>query len=342
MIEIERNVYLKEHNSFGLDVFAANYVCIRNQHDLNELLESDVFGDSKKLVLGEGSNVLFINDYFEGLVIHIATKGIRIAENGHDRVIVEVAAGENWSAFVDQMVSQGYGGVENLSLIPGSVGAAPVQNIGAYGVELKDSFVSLKVFDLETGKIESLGPQDCEFGYRTSVFKTTPLKERYIILSVKFRLSKRPKLKLDYGAVRQQLEISGISNPGIGDVSAAIKQIRQSKLPDPKVLGNAGSFFKNPVVHSLVYAQLKKEHPNLVANPDENGMYKIAAGWLIEQTGCKGKRVDHVGMHENQALVLVNYGGASGSELFHHAMKVQYAVKEKFGLQLDLEVNIIS
>lgn len=341
MIEIERNVYLKENNTFGLDVFAAYYVCIRNQHDLSELLESDVFGDSKTLILGEGSNVLFINDYFEGLVIHIATKGIRMVENGHDRVIVEVAAGENWSAFVDHMVNQGFGGVENLSLIPGSVGAAPVQNIGAYGVELKDSFVSMKVFDLKTGKIESIGKQDCGFGYRTSVFKTT-FKDRYVILSVKLRLSKNHKLMLDYGALRQQLQQSGIKNPGIGDVSAAIKQIRQSKLPDPKALGNAGSFFKNPVVHPLVYTQLQKEHTSLVAIPDENGMYKIAAGWLIEQTGCKGKRVGNVGMHKNQALVLVNYGGATGSELFHHAMKVQHAVKEKFGLQLELEVNIIS
>jgi UDP-N-acetylmuramate dehydrogenase len=341
MIEIDRNVHLKGLNTFGLDVFASHYVCIRKQDDLSEMLESDAFGEYKPYVLGLGSNILFINDYIEGLIIHISLKGVTIVENGSERVIVEVAAGEDWSAFVDKMVDSGLGGIENLSLIPGTVGAAPLQNIGAYGVELKDSFVSLKAFDLLTGKIISFGLDDCEFGYRTSMFKSASAN-RYIILSVRLKLTKKHRLKTDYGDIRKILAEEGIENPGIRDINRIVKQIRLQKLPDPKVLGNAGSFFKNPILHPLVFEGLRREHNDVVSYPDENGFFKVSAGWLIEQAGWKGKRIGNVGMHDKQALVLVNYGGATGSELYQHAMNVQYSVKQKFGILLEPEVNIIS
>jgi UDP-N-acetylmuramate dehydrogenase len=341
MIEIERNVYLKGLNTFGLDVFASHYVRIRKQDDLPELLESDAFGEYKQQVLGLGSNILFINDYFEGLIIHMSLKGINIVENGSERVIVEVAAGENWSDFVDKMVESDLGGIENLSLIPGTVGAAPLQNIGAYGVELKDTFVSLKAFDLASGKIVSLGHSECEFGYRTSIFKTSRAK-RFIILSVRLKLTKQHRLKTDYADIKRMLAEEGIEKPVIKDISRIVKQIRQQKLPDPATIGNAGSFFKNPVIHPLVFEGLRREHNNIVSYPDENGFFKVSAGWLIEQAGWKGKRIGNAGMHDKQALVLVNFGGATGSELYQHAMNVQYSVKQKFGILLEPEVNIIS
>lgn len=341
MIEIQRNFYLKGLNTFGLDVFASHYVCIRKQEDLSELLESDAFGEYKHQILGLGSNVLFINDYFEGLIIHICLSGISVVENGPERVIVEVAAGENWSDFVDKMVENGLGGIENLSLIPGTVGAAPLQNIGAYGVEFKDNFVSLKAFDLQTGKTVSFGPEECEFGYRSSIFKTSQLN-RYIILSVRLKLSRKHQLKTDYGDIKRHLSEEGNAHPEISDISRIIKKIRQSKLPDPSKIGNAGSFFKNPIIHPLVFEGLRREFPDIVSYPDENGFFKVSAAWLIERAGWKGKRIGNVGMHEKQALVLVNHGGATGGELHQFAMNVQYSVKQKFGILLEPEVNILS
>ncbi len=335
-----RNYPLNRNNTFGLDVMAAWAVKIPDLKDLEKIRKERVFLEEKHIILGGGSNCLFLDDYYEGLAILIENKGISITNETDESVVVSVAAGEDWTGFVEKMVNSGYGGLENLSLIPGKVGAAPMQNIGAYGVELKDVFSRLQAFDLETGDLVDFNKESCDFGYRSSIFKTS-LRNRFVILSVEFLLNKQPALNLGYGSLKQELERMRVDKPGIKEVSQAVINIRRSKLPDPVELGNAGSFFKNPVVHNLVFNDLKAEYPDIVGYPDHEGTTKLAAGWLIEKAGWKGYRSGDAGVHQKQALVLVNYGKATGRDIYGLAMQIQHSVKEKFGVHIEPEVNLI-
>ena len=291
------------------------------------------------LLLGGGSNLLFTSNY-KGIVVHINNKGIDIINQDQETVLVKANAGENWHEFVNWCVSHGFGGLENLSLIPGNVGSCPIQNIGAYGVEVKDYIHSLEAIDLQTGELTTFTATDCDFGYRDSIFKRD-LKGKMAIWSVTFELKLNPLVNIEYGAIKAELETLGIDNPGIADVSKAVCNIRMSKLPDPEVLGNAGSFFKNPVVEWVFAEKLKETFPNLVSYNLEPGKAKLAAGWLIEQCGWKGFRDGDAGVHDKQALVLVNFGKAKGSDILTLAHKIQNSVYERFGVKLEMEVNVI-
>lgn len=337
---MERFIDLKSYNTFGLPVVANYFVRINHSDDIKELMNKAVFKENRRLILGGGSNVLFLDDFFEGLVIQVDNKGWEIIDEKDNNIYVRAQAGTDWSYFVDELVKEGLYGLENLSLIPGKVGAAPMQNIGAYGVEQKDCFYSLEAVDLQSGKIKIFDRQSCNFGYRSSVFKHEA-RGRYLIIAVTFALKKKAAVNISYGNLEEYFKERGIQNPDIKDLSEAVKIIRQSKLPDPQQLGNAGSFFKNPVVHQLLLNDLTKEHssiPNYRLGPNT---YKIPAAWLIDQAGWKGHRQGDAGVHERQALVLVNHGNANGREIFALAMKIQLDVKAKFGINLDPEVNII-
>jgi UDP-N-acetylmuramate dehydrogenase len=289
--------------------------------------------------LGGGSNILFTKD-FDGVVFKNEIKGFTITQEDEQLAIVKAGAGEQWHEFVMQCIERGLGGLENLSLIPGNVGASPMQNIGAYGVEIKDVFHSLRAYHLKTGETHTFNREECSFGYRESVFKRE-LKDQYVILDVSFRLSKSPVLNTSYGAIGSELEKMGITSPTIKDVSQAIINIRSSKLPNPKELGNAGSFFKNPVISINHFENILQEHPDAPSYPVDEKHTKIAAGWLIERAGWKGKRIDNCGVHRLQALVLVNYGGASGQEIFELSQAVIDSVHEMFQITLEREVNIL-
>jgi UDP-N-acetylmuramate dehydrogenase len=291
------------------------------------------------MFLGGGSNVLFTTNY-EGLIIHNCLKGIDVISENSEHVFVKVASGVIWHDFVLFAIQNNWGGVENLSLIPGSVGAGPMQNIGAYGVELKDTFHELEALHLGTMELKTFSKEECKFGYRESVFKNT-FKNQYFISSVTFKLNKNPILNTSYGAISIELGKLGITNPTIKEVSDAVIRIRQSKLPDPKVLGNSGSFFKNPEIEEDQFESLKAEFPTIVGYPTTPGKVKLAAGWLIEQCGWKGKVVGHCGSHKDQALVLVNYGGARGKEIYELALTIRQSVKDRFGVYIEPEVNII-
>lgn len=336
---IERNYSLRDLNTFGIEANAAFFTTVKSATDLSSLLRDDEMRLLPKLILGGGSNILLTGD-FNGLVIQNKIEGIEIVREDADHVWVKAGGGVVWHEFVLYTVQHGWGGVENLSLIPGTVGAAPMQNIGAYGVEIKDSFEELEAISLEDYSIRRFSRDECRFGYRDSIFKREA-KGKYLIVSVTFRLFKKPILNTTYGAIEQELSAMGVNQPTITDVSSAVIQIRRSKLPDPALIGNAGSFFKNPEVEFAHYEKIKSEHPGLVAYPASHGKMKLAAGWLIEQCGWKGKQVGNVGMHSKQALVLVNYGNATGPELLEHAKKVQKSVLEKFGVLLEMEVNIV-
>ncbi len=287
-----------------------------------------------------GSNVLFTRD-FDGLILKISTSGMQVLFEDDKHVEIKVEAGHNWDDFVLSSLEKGYFGMENLSLIPGNVGAAPIQNIGAYGVEQKDFFVSLEAVNLLTGKTETFNKSDCLFGYRESIFKNTH-KHKYIITSVTYQLSKCPQINFEYGAIKTELDKMGVTDkPHPLDVSKAVRNIRNSKLPNPEKLGNAGSFFKNPVVEKEKYQQLKNHFPDMAAFEQADGNYKVAAGWLIDYMGWKGKRMGDAGVHEKQALVLVNHGSASGQQILDLAAQIQKSVKDKFGIDLQNEVNII-
>jgi UDP-N-acetylmuramate dehydrogenase len=338
MLQIQENVSLKNFNTFGIAATARFFVEINTEEDLTELFLDPQWLRVPRLVLGGGSNMLFVND-FGGLVIRINIRGMehRIS---NDDVFVEAGAGEVWNDLVNFCVARGYAGLENLSLIPGSVGASPVQNIGAYGVELKDVFYSCRAFEIATGQFKIFDKAGCGFGYRESVFKG-PLKEQYIIVSVTFLLSLRPNLHLHYGAIAQELAARGIVSPTIADVSAVVAHIRVSKLPDPSTIGNAGSFFKNPVIGADQFQQLLSSFPGVVNYPADNGTVKLAAGWLIEQCGWKGKIAGQTGTWKNQALVLVNHGNATGAEVYTLSSQIIDSVYTKFGVLLEREVNII-
>ena len=338
MLNIEQQKSLKQYNTFGLDVKADYFTSVNSIEELITLLHDNQFKSTPKMFLGGGSNVLLTKDY-SGLVIHNCLKGIEVVKQDQEFVFVKVASGEVWHEFVLYCIERGFGGVENMSLIPGSVGASPMQNIGAYGVEMKDVFFELEALNLTTLQIEKFNNSDCKFGYRESIFKNEK-KGQYFIASVTFRLNLNPHVNTTYGAIQQQLSAMNVGTPTIKNVSDAVIAIRSSKLPDPKVLGNSGSFFKNPEISSDEYERLKMEFPNVVAYPTTNG-FKLAAGWLIEQCGWKGKVVGNCGAHKDQALVLVNYGDATGDEIYQLAMSIQQSVFEKFQVKIIPEVNII-
>jgi UDP-N-acetylmuramate dehydrogenase len=291
------------------------------------------------LVLGGGSNIVFTRD-FSGLVLHMATKGIAVVGEDADFTYVRAAAGEDWHAFVNWTLDRGLGGLENLSLIPGSVGASPVQNIGAYGAELSDCFYALTLFDFESGETKTMNKAECAFGYRDSIFKHA-MRDRCVILDVTFALPKRWQANTTYADVSQELAARGIVSPTARDVSDAVTVIRKRKLPDPLVLGNAGSFFKNPVVSAAVKDALVKQYPQLVSYPEKDGSFKLAAGWLVDQSGWKGKTSGHAGVSETQALVLVNRGAASGQDVIALAQAIQKDVAARFGVALDIEPTVI-
>lgn len=338
MFVLQENAALKSYNTFGIDANARYFVEIFNEQDLQLLLQSDLVSSHSLLILGGGSNVLFTHD-FEGLVIKISIPGISIEEQGA-AIMVTAGAGTVWNDFVNFCVTNGYAGVENLSLIPGTVGAAPVQNIGAYGVELKDVFHSCTAYEISTGKSRTFGYDECDFGYRESIFKNG-LKGKYIISEVTFRLSKNPSVNIQYGAIQEELKNRNITNPNIYDVSTVVAQIRVSKLPDPSTIGNAGSFFKNPVIDAKQLEEIRRDYPTVVNYPLADGGVKLAAGWLIESCGFKGVIVGQTGTWKNQALVLVNHGHATGSEVYSFSEQIISAVDAKFGVRLEREVNIL-
>ncbi|MBC7696602.1 MAG: UDP-N-acetylmuramate dehydrogenase [Burkholderiales bacterium] len=336
---ISSNISLQPYNTFGIAASARYFSAVRSIQDIQELLHSIEYKNNKHLILGGGSNLL-ITKNVDALVIKNELKGIELIKETSDHVFVKCAAGEVWHEFVMWCINKNYGGLENLSLIPGCTGASPMQNIGAYGIEIKDTFYEMEAVHAETGELKTFSKTECEFGYRESVFKRK-FKNQFIITSVTFQLSKHPVFHIEYGAIKQELDAMQISELNIQDISQAVINIRSSKLPDPKKIGNAGSFFKNPEVSFSVYENLKKEFPNLVAYPLENQNYKLAAGWLIEQSGLKGYRKGDAGVHVLQALVLVNYGNASGNEIYNLSTHVLQTVKDKFGVELEREVNII-
>ncbi len=338
-MELLRNFSLRNLNSFGLDVKASWFSVIDTVDDLRSILADEKVKHLDRLIIGGGSNILFTRD-FEGLVLLNRLNGITLLHEDADHVLVKAASGEVWHNFVMTAVEQGWAGIENLSLIPGSVGASPMQNIGAYGVEVKQVIKEVEAVELSTGNMRVFSNEECRFGYRESIFKHE-LRDHYFITAVTYSLSKTPTLNISYGAIASELEKMGVQQPGIKDVSAAVIRIRQSKLPDPTVLGNAGSFFKNPEIPMAEYETLKQQFPNIVAYPAAEGKMKIAAGWLIEQCGWKGKQVGNTGSHKDQALVLVNYGGASGREIYNHALAIRDSVAEKFGVRIETEVNIV-
>ena len=334
---MKKDVSLRPFNTFGIDVKASGFIAIETVAQLQELMSLD----DHYFVLGGGSNMLLTQD-IQQTVLHIALKGYEIVDKNFtdNELLLKVAAGENWHDFVLYCIANNYGGVENLSLIPGNVGTAPIQNIGAYGVELKDVFYSCEAVSREDGRVRIFTLEDCQFGYRDSIFKGD-LKDKYIITSVTFRLTKSlHKINTDYGAIYDTLSAKDIKSPTIKDVSDAVIAIRQSKLPDPKEIGNSGSFFKNPTINQATFTALRKQFPEVPFYPIAIDVIKVPAGWLIENAGFKGKRFGDAGVHDKQALVLVNHGNASGQEIWELAMKIQETVKERFGLEIVPEVNV--
>lgn len=337
-MEIKENFSLKPYNTFGIDVKAKHFVEVTGLAQLQKLLALSAY--PKRFIISGGSNILLTKN-IDTLVMYINLKGIRIVEEDEETVIIKVMAGENWHNLVLWTLDQGYGGLENLSLIPGNTGTAPIQNIGAYGIELKDVFVDCEAMDIKTHELEAFGKQDCQFGYRDSIFKNEA-KGKYIITSVKLRLTKKNHaLHTFYGAIETELKTMGVVTPTIKDISDAVISIRSKKLPNPSEIGNSGSFFKNPVVSKKTFEKFRRKHPNAPFFELENKEYKIPAGWLIEQCGFKGKRFGDAGVHEKQALVLVNYGNAKGAEILELAEKIQKTVEDTFGIRLTPEVNII-
>ncbi|MEJ2594342.1 MAG: UDP-N-acetylmuramate dehydrogenase [bacterium] len=338
MLTVRSNVSLKKLNTFGVEATAERYGSFSGATEIKEWISENSLPE-KVLVLGAGSNLLFTGDY-DGLVLKNDIRGIRIISQSDDEVLLEVGGGENWSGFVDFTLGQGWSGVENLSLIPGTVGAAPVQNIGAYGVELQEVFVGLEALDLHTGKFEVFDTESCEFGYRTSLFKTHG-KGRYIILSVRLRLRKKLQPNLSYAPLKSYFQGREPDTLSAREISEAVRQIRRSKLPDPEVIGNAGSFFKNPVVTASELSQLQSRYPEIPVYKIHDDEYKLAAGWLIEKCGWKGKRAGDAGVHDRQALVLVNHGKATGKEIKKLADQIRENISSVFGIKLESEVTIL-
>jgi UDP-N-acetylmuramate dehydrogenase len=339
-MSVRTNYPLKSYNTFGIEATAKYFAAFDSVDTLKKLLDQEAYKNEKLLVLGGGSNLLFTSDFFDGFVLHNQIKGIRIEEENETSVVLTSGAGEQWHDLVLYSIRHNWGGLENLSLIPGTVGAAPMQNIGAYGAELKDIFVHLDAYELATGRTRRFDLAECRFGYRTSIFKQEA-RNQYIITSVSLRLSKKPVFNTSYGAIADTLQQMGITELSVKNISDAVIQIRRSKLPDPKEIGNAGSFFKNPEIPQKQFEKLKILYPTIPSYPTLPGYTKVPAGWLIEQCGWKGKIVGQTGIHKNQALVLVNHGQASGAEVKALSQEVQKSVHEKFGIALETEVNFV-
>jgi UDP-N-acetylmuramate dehydrogenase len=335
-MNIKNNHSLKNDNSFGIDAKSRYFCQIENNQQINALLEWHQKTDDPLLLLGGGSNILFKNDY-QGMTALIATKGIEIVDEDDQYTYIKVAAGENWHQFVRWTVKKGYTGLENLSLIPGTVGAAPMQNIGAYGVELADRLYQLHAIELSTGKVKIFSQQDCLFNYRDSFFKSVAFGE-YLIQSITLKFPKKPQWKIEYAGIKESLKGLEINAENI---SNRIIALRQSKLPDPLIIGNAGSFFKNPLLSDKKHQELQQQHPALPHYPQSNGLIKTSAAWLIDQCGWKGKRLGNVGVYEKHALVLVNHGGASGKEIWGLANDIIQSVNDKFGIELEAEPRLI-
>lgn len=342
-MQLQQNISLKKFNTFGIDVSANYFLQISSVDELAEYFDykklSSPLSPLPTCILGGGSNILFTKNY-EGVILKNNLKGITIIKQDENHIYIKTAAGENWHSFVMYCVANNFAGIENLSLIPGNVGASPMQNIGAYGVEIKDVFYELEAFDIEDKKLVIFNKQDCEFGYRESVFKRK-YKGRFVITSVTFKLNKNPTFNTSYGAIEQELEKTQAQQITIQAVSQAVINIRRSKLPDPAAIGNAGSFFKNPTVIASFFTKLKMHFPAIVGYELPDGNVKLAAGWLIEQCGWKGYRKNDAGCHAKQALVLVNYGNAGGDEIVELSKQIIESVYQKFNLILEREVNII-
>jgi UDP-N-acetylmuramate dehydrogenase len=339
-MNIQTQYALKKHNTFGIDVHCKNFVQLDNQNDASDFVKHKLDKSSPYLILGEGSNLLFTKD-FTGSIIQMQNKGFEVIDENNSYVWIKAAAGEKWDNFVAWSVEKNYAGAENLSKIPGTVGAAPIQNIGAYGVEVADIFNALEAIEIETGELRRFYLKELKFGYRDSIFKQE-LKNKYIITQVILKLNKYPFFKIDYGNIQAELEKMTYENLNIRLIRQAIINIRSSKLPEPEDFGNAGSFFKNPIVNAQEYENLKALFPNLVAYDLGNNIYKIAAGWLIDRAGLKGLKKGSVGIHKNQALIIINLGGADGQEILNFSKEIQEKVKALFGISLEAEVNIIS
>lgn len=333
---IDENVNLKPFNTFGISVTASKFARFTSVEELDAILRNT--NEKNPLILGGGSNVLFTKN-IDRLILKNEIKGFEVNKEDDAHVYITAGAGENWHEFVLHCIKNNWGGIENLSLIPGNVGASPMQNIGAYGVEIKDVFESLTAYNIATGELKEFKHEDCQFGYRESVFKRA-LKDQYIILKVTYRLNKQPKVNTSYGAIEDELKNKGVENPSIKDVSNAVIAIRQSKLPDPNKIGNAGSFFKNPVVPIAVLKNIQEHYPNAPFYPIDEDKVKIPAGWLIEQAGWKGKDFGGYGVHSRQALVLVNLGKATGDKVFNLSEEIIADIHKKFGVKLEREVNI--
>ncbi|GAA4512263.1 UDP-N-acetylmuramate dehydrogenase [Sphingobacterium thermophilum] len=336
-MKIQNNIDLKPYNTFGVHALANQFIEINHENQLIELYNSGIF-KNKFFVLGGGSNILFTQD-FEGTIIKIANKGIQHFIEGNN-IYVTAAGGEIWNDLVWYCVDHGFPGLENMALIPGTVGASPIQNIGAYGIELMDIMYTCRAFDTMTGEFKTFSNQDCGFSYRDSIFKSK-YKGRFIIVSVTYKLNLHSKLNTSYGAIEAELAKRGISNPTIKDIAEVVSHIRVEKLPDPSTIGNAGSFFKNPIIPNFQLEKLKEVYPNIVCFPMDDTHTKVAAGWLIEQCGWKGKEVGEVAIWKNQALVITNKNKATGKEIFEVSSLIIDDVKEKFGITLEREVNIL-
>lgn len=337
-MHIQENVSLKAYNTFGIEARARYFAEVSSTRELQEVLRQ--WRGGRPFILGGGSNIL-LSGNLDGLVIRNGIKGRAATAVEGDRTWVSAGGGEDWHAFVLWCLELGLGGIENLSLIPGSAGAAPIQNIGAYGVELQDVFHSLEAVELTSGALHSFGKEACRFGYRDSIFKRE-LKGQYCITRVMLELSNaNHRINTSYGAIRETLAEQGVPAPTIHDVSRAVIAIRSGKLPDPKKLGNSGSFFKNPELSQEQFEKLRRQYPDIIFYPLKDGRVKLPAGWLIERAGWKGKRIGDAGCYEKQALVLVNYGKATGREIGELAERIQTSVEEKFGLRLEMEVNVV-
>ena len=337
---IHQDYSLKRLHTFGIDVKAKLFAEIFSDEDLFEIVSDKKLMAEPKFILGGGSNILFTKN-FDGLVIKVSLPGIKKVGENEKSVLIEAGAGEVWDKLVTFCVSNNFGGIENLTLIPGSVGAAPIQNIGAYGQELSDTIKSLKGIFIEDGTVKSFSKSDCNFSYRNSIFKKD-LKNKFIITSLRLKLSKNPIINLTYKQVEDEIQNLKINNPTITDLSKLVAKIRKSKLPHPDEIGNAGSFFKNPIVHTQKYLELVESHPGIISYDVDKNFKKIAAGWLIENCGWKGRRVGNVGTHQKHALIIVNYGDATGDEVLDFSIRIIQAVELKFGIRLENEVNIIN
>lgn len=336
---LKNNYPLKNLNTFGVDAFAKYFAEVKSINDLSDIFQNRDISNNKVFVLGGGSNTLFVDNY-EGLVIQNSFKGISIEEEDSETIVLKAGAGEIWNDVVKFCVKRNLGGIENMTFIPGSVGAAPIQNIGAYGQELKDTFYSLDAYEISTGLLKTFIKDDCRFAYRDSVFKND-LKNKFVITSIKLKLNKRPDLNLEYKGLKEELESSGIKHPGIREISYAVEKIRRSKLPLPSELGNAGSFFKNPVIEKDKFEKLKMKHNDLSGNVVNDGKIKISAGWLIERSGWKEKRTGDVGTFPKHALIIVNYGNAKGNDIYSFAKEIKNSVENEFGILLEFEVNCV-